>query len=245
MHDAVLTGIGLEITSGVHRPGEALTLEQLQDRFGVSRTVVREAMRMLESLGLVAPRRRVGLVVQPMGCWRVLDTRVIRWRLDGPGRSEQLATLTELRLAIEPIAAAGAAERASVEQRARLVELAAQLRTLGEAGRIEEFLAADVDYHALLLQASGNEMFSSLTGVVGEVLAGRTEHGLMPRCPRPEALDLHERVAAAVQIGEVLGAEVSMRELLTEVQEAIGADGEGGHSGNATPPSANDPGPLA
>ncbi|MFI7024968.1 FadR/GntR family transcriptional regulator [Micromonospora sp. NPDC049900] len=223
LHDAVLDALGLEITSGRHLAGQALTLEQLQQRFGVSRTVMREAMRILESLNLVASRRRVGLVVQPMHRWRVLDPRVIRWRLEGPGRAAQLRTLTDLRVAVEPLAAAGAARHATAEERQRLRALAAQMRQLGEAGELDAFLAADVEFHALLLHACLNEMFTALTGVIAEVLAGRTEHGLMPKCPRPVALDLHERVANTVAAEDARGAENAMRELVEEVRDAIGA----------------------
>ncbi|MEV6813258.1 FCD domain-containing protein [Micromonospora sp. NPDC051296] len=232
LHDAVLDALGLEIASGQHAPGTALTLEQLQQRFGVSRTVMREAMRILESLNLVHSRRRVGLVVQPMHRWQVLDPRVIRWRLDGPGRADQLRTLTELRVAVEPLAAAAAAQHATVAERERLRTLAARMRQLGEAGELDAFLQADVEFHALLLQACLNEMFTALTSVIAEVLAGRTEHGLMPKPPRPVALDLHEHVARCVAAGDARGAEVAMRELVEEVRDAITA---GSGSADAVP----------
>jgi DNA-binding FadR family transcriptional regulator len=221
LHGAVLDALGLEITSGQHAPGTALTLEQLQQRFGVSRTVMREAMRILESLNLVASRRRVGLVVQPMRRWRVLDPRVIRWRLDGPGRADQLRTLTDLRVAVEPLATADAARHATADERERLRTLATRMRQLGEAGELDAFLALDVEFHSLLLQACLNEMFTALTGVITEVLAGRTEHGLMPKCPRPVALDLHDQVANCVAAGDARGAETAMRELVEEVRDAI------------------------
>ena len=221
LHSTVLDTLGLEITSGQHAPGTALTLERLQQRFGVSRTVMREAMRILESMNLVRSRRRVGLVVQPMRDWRVFDPRVIRWRLNGPGRADQLRTLTELRVAVEPAAAAGAARHAGDADRQRLVELAAEMRRLGEAGELEAFLNLDVEFHALLLRACRNEMFTALTGVVAEVLAGRTHHGLMPKSPRPVALDLHERVAAGVRAGDPRRAEAAMYELVEEVRDAI------------------------
>jgi DNA-binding FadR family transcriptional regulator len=221
LHDRVLDTLGLEITGGQHPPGTALTLERLQLRFVVSRTVMREVMRMLESLHLVHSRRRVGLVVQPMHHWRVLDPRVIRWRLAGPGRADQLRTLTDLRVAVEPLAAAGAARHAGAGARERLSALAARMRELGEAGRLEDFLAVDVEFHALLLRECHNEMFTALTDVIAEVLAGRTGHGLMPKAPRPVALDLHDRVAGCVVAGDPRGAEAAMRELVEEVRDAI------------------------
>jgi DNA-binding FadR family transcriptional regulator len=223
LHSSVLDTLGREITSGQHAPGAALTLERLQQRFGVSRTVMREAMRILESMNLVRSRRRVGLVVQPINQWSVFDPRMIRWRLDGPGRTEQLRTLTELRVAVEPLAAAGAARHATEGARERLVALAARMRQLGEAGELEAFLEDDIAFHTLLLRECRNEMFKTLTGVIAEVLAGRTHYGLMPNSPRTMALDLHEQVAACVHTGDARGAETTMRHLVEEVREAITA----------------------
>ncbi|MFE0687252.1 FCD domain-containing protein [Streptomyces sp. JH002] len=220
-HHEVLDTLGLEITSGVLPEGCVLTLDAIQERFGVSRTVARETMRLLESKGLVVSRRRVGITVQPAGSWQVYDPRVIWWRLEGPGRDSQLRSLTELRIAVEPLAAAAAAKHAGPAERARLVELATAMRPLGEAGRLEPFNHLDVELHSLVLSASGNEMFAALTDVVAAVLRGRTQLGLMPDRPVPEALDLHEAVALAVAEARHQDAEEAMRLLLSEVRDAM------------------------
>lgn len=221
LHEPVLEKLGMEIAAGELPAGHVLTLEGIQERFAVSRTVAREAMRVLESKGLVRSRRRVGITVRPIEAWNVFDPRVIWWRLSGPGRGAQLRTLTELRIAVEPLAAGAAARAATNAQRARAVELAAVLRRLGEAGELTEFMERDVEFHALLLRASGNEMFSALADAVSAVLQGRTQLGLMPHRPVPEALDLHEAVARAVAAGRPADAERAMGELLTEVRGAM------------------------
>ncbi|ADD44932.1 FadR/GntR family transcriptional regulator [Stackebrandtia nassauensis] len=221
LHSAVLDTLGMRITSGELAPGAVLTLEGLRQEFGVSRTVMREVMRLLESMNLVLSRRRVGLVVRPSDEWRVFDPRVIRWRLDGPGRDAQLRTLTDLRSAVEPLAAAGAARHATDADRERIVELAALMRQRGEAGQLEDFLELDIEFHSLLLRASRNEMFAALTEVVAEVLAGRTHHGLMPKPPEPVALDLHEEVARSIHAGADRDAESAMRGLVEEVRAAF------------------------
>ncbi|MER7117031.1 FCD domain-containing protein [Saccharomonospora azurea] len=221
LHNTVLDTMGSDITSGVLASGDVLTLDRIQERFGVSRTVARESMRVLESMGLVRSRRRVGITVQPRSSWNVFDPRVIWWRLSGPGRDEQLRSLTELRIAVEPLAAAAAARSASASERARVVELAAEMRRLGEAGRLDVFMERDVAFHTLLLRASGNEMFGALADVVAVVLRGRTHLGLMPQQPVPEALDLHEHVAASVARGQPNAAEAAMTELLAEVRDAM------------------------
>ncbi|MFC7877244.1 FadR/GntR family transcriptional regulator [Isoptericola sp. NPDC057391] len=221
LHAGVLDALGLAITSGDVPPGTPLTLDGIGAEHGVSRTVAREVMRMLEGLGMVHSRRRVGLVVLGMEDWNVLDPRVIRWRLRGPGRDAQLRSLTELRHAVEPLAAAGAARHATPQVRGELVDLARRMRTLGEAGDLTEFLALDVRMHELLLRSSGNEMFGPLADVVAEVLAGRTHLGLMPPSPAPEALDQHEAVARAVAEHDPGAAEAAMARIVGEVRRAL------------------------
>ncbi|GEO97170.1 FadR/GntR family transcriptional regulator [Kocuria turfanensis] len=227
-HSEVLDRLGRSVASGERTPGTVLTLAGLEEEFGVSRTLVREVVRVLESMGMLESRRRVGVTVRPSQDWNPFDPRLIRWRLGGPGRDAQLLSLTELRAAIEPVAARLAAARADASTRRRLVELAARLKELGEAhrGTDPEYLATDIAYHELLLAASGNPMLAALGGTVAEVLSGRTALGLMPRDPAPGALEDHEATAAAVASGDAATAEARARAVVTEVLEEV-ADGTG------------------
>jgi DNA-binding FadR family transcriptional regulator len=179
-------------------------------------------MRVLESMNLVYSKRRVGIVVQDPARWNVYDPRIIRWRLDGADRETQFRSLTELRGAVEPRAAAGAARNALPEQKSHLKEVAALMRELGEAGELDEFLIADIRFHTLILHGCGNEMFAALDLAIAEVLRGRTHLGLMPHHPKEAALRLHEDVARAVYDGDAAAAERHMNELLSEVKEAFG-----------------------
>ncbi|UPO76637.1 FadR/GntR family transcriptional regulator [Arthrobacter sp. Helios] len=219
MNSRIIEVVGRDIVTGVLAPGKRLTLVGLQEQFGVSRTVVRDCMQILEAMNLVYSKRRIGIVVLEPERWNVYDPRIIRWRLAGPGRSSQFRSLTELRIAVEPLAAAGAARAASEEQRRSLQDLAERMRR--DAHDPEAFLAADIAFHTLLLQASGNEMFASLREVFAEVLSGRSRQNLMPAGPRPEALDLHAGVADAVGREDPAAARAQMAELLVEVEEAI------------------------
>lgn len=97
LHQSVLDKLGSLIASGGLAAGQVLTIEELELRFGVSRSVVRETIRVLESMGLVSSRRRVGVTVATRAEWNLFDPRVIRWRLAGEGRGEQLRSLGELR----------------------------------------------------------------------------------------------------------------------------------------------------
>nr|NLD40047.1 FadR family transcriptional regulator [Actinomycetales bacterium] len=223
MHVQLVETLGARIGSGELTSGTVINLATIESEFGVSRTVAREAMRLLESLGLLEARRRVGLIVAAVENWDVLSPRVIGWRLAGDSKADQLRSLTDLRIAIEPIAARRAALRASREQRARLVELAAELRRLGEeeAGDTDEYLAVDTEFHRTLLLASGNEMLGALENVVTAVLEGRHRAGRMPRHPIEKALDLHEQIAEAIRVGDEDAAEFTSRSQVTLVRREI------------------------
>lgn len=221
LHGSVLDRIGLLVTSGELAAGQVLRIEELETRFGVSRSVIREAIRVLESMGLLSSRRRVGVTVAPKTGWNVLDPRVIRWRLDGRDREEQLRSLSELRRGIEPAAASLAAQRATPEQCGVLTGAVMQMAVHGRSGDLEAYLVEDILFHRTLLEASGNEMLAALTNVVAEVLAGRTHHHLMPARPEPAAIRWHAEVAQAVQAGDSADAERAMRDILDEATQAM------------------------
>lgn len=220
----VLDELGREIISGVMPEGYTFTLQTIGDRFDISRTVAREAMRALEQLGLVNSSRRVGITVRPRDSWAVFDPAVITWRLQTDSeRDAQLHSLTELRIAVEPIASYNAAASATPAQKDELLALATTIRELGEGtqGASSDFLAADMRFHALLLEASGNEMFTALSSPLLKALYGRTEFGMQPEVPASEALDAHEKLARAIHAGDCRAAETASRELISEVREAL------------------------
>jgi DNA-binding FadR family transcriptional regulator len=227
LHGSVLDQFGILITSGALPSGHVLRIEQLEARFGVSRSVIREAIRVLESMGLVTSRRRVGVTVAPRGAWNLFDPRIIRWRLDGEDREEQLRSLGELRRGVEPVAAGLAAQHATPEQCGVLTGAVMRMAVHGRSGDLEAYLAADILFHRTLLSASGNEMLAALTDVVAEVLAGRTHHHLMPARPEPAAIGWHAEVAQAVQAGDPEAAERAMRDIVEEATRAMLAGPDG------------------
>jgi DNA-binding FadR family transcriptional regulator len=229
----VLEELGLAICSHEIPPGSVVTIEELERRCGASRSVVRETIRVLESMGLVSSRRRVGVVVRAPSEWNLYDPQVIRWRLASSARPTQLRSLTELRTAIEPEAARLAAMRAPLSNASDLMGLAGRLWAAGEAGEEEEFLELDARFHGLVLVSSGNEMFAKLTTVVREVLAGRTHHGLMPKHPHQEALQLHVDVASRIQRGEPDAAHAAMRGIMQRTMDEMAAIWESPHQNTA------------
>ncbi len=87
---SVVDQLGADIVSGDLAEGERFRLGDVEKRFGISRTVAREAMRALEHLGMVSSGRRVGLTVLPMEKWAVYDPAIIGWRLDNDKTRGQL-----------------------------------------------------------------------------------------------------------------------------------------------------------
>ncbi len=222
MYHTCIGELGGRIAQGALEPGTTITLESLGKEFSISRTVARDVVQVLASMGLVRSRRRTGITVLPREEWNVFDPAVIRWRLDGPERRDHLEELAHLRACVEPMAAALAASRVGDAARTDLLALAEQLESTGAAGDLAAFLEHDVAFHRLVLQTSGNAMFAGLCDVVEEVLRGRTDHHLMPPEPKPEARELHAQVARAVAGGDVEGARTAMTALCLEALSGIG-----------------------
>lgn len=220
----LLAELGPAIAAGEIPTGTVLRAEELEARFGVSRTVVREAVRILESMRLVSSKRRVGITVLPKSQWDVFDPSVIRWRLAGADRAAQLRSLGALRVAVEPAAAGLAAVHASDDDRRDLSALAVELTVTARAADLETFLGHDIAFHEIVLRASGNEMFAHLGSTVGAVLTGRTEHHLMPHQPREYALQLHREVAEAICARDPERAEQAMRTIAVGALEELDAE---------------------
>ncbi|MGW7549072.1 FadR/GntR family transcriptional regulator [Streptomyces sp. NPDC054770] len=215
LHGRVLDALGPAITAGEYPPGSVLRTDELAQHFQVSRSVMREAVRVLESMHLVESRRRVGVTVRPKAAWNVYDPQVIRWRLAGADRPHQLRSLTVLRSAIEPVAAGLAARHATAEQCAELTECALGMVANSRGHKLEAYLVHDMAFHRVILTASGNEMFARLGDVVAEVLTGRTHHEVMFEDPDPAAVTLHVQVAEAVREGDAPRAEQLTRAITT------------------------------
>lgn len=223
LHAQVLEQLGLAVCGQDLVTGTIMKIEHIERQYGVSRSVIRETLRVLESMGLVSSRRRVGVMVLPPSEWNLYDPQVIRWRLASRARITQLRSLTELRTAIEPEAARLAAIRSPLTNASDLMGLAGRLWAAGEAEDQEHFLALDIQFHGLVLASSGNEMFAKLNSLVSEVLTGRTNYGLMPTHPHEEALQLHIDVAAAIQRGAPDVAHSAMLGIMQRTMSEMGS----------------------
>ncbi len=224
LSDEVCEALGRAIVSGARPAGQVLRIEDLQHEFGYSRTVIRDALSTLASLRLINARRRVGVTVEPPSTWNVFAPDVVRWRLTSDGVADQIRSLTDLRSAVEPVAAHLAAQRAPREVAERLVQLSHQMRRHAESADLDAFLESDLEFHSLILESCGNEMFRALDEPIAHALRARHIENLMPDRPRDVPVLLHMLVAAAIESGDAATAESAMRKIVAEVQAIVAPD---------------------
>jgi DNA-binding FadR family transcriptional regulator len=221
LHRRVLDRLGGDLTSGAIAVGSTFSTESLMERYGVSRTIAREALKVLEQNGVVTSRRRVGVTVSPIAEWAALSPLVVRWWLDSAERPRQLRELSELRSGIEPVAAGLAAIRATDAQRSAISAAVVGMSITGPKGDLETYLQHDIAFHRTVLEASGNAGLASLAPLVGEALAGRTHHDLMPSIPEPQAIRWHFGVAEAIALRDSDEAMRTMRDIVSEALDAM------------------------
>lgn len=169
-HSFVITEIGLGVASGTFALGSILPNDaELMDRYGVSRTVLREALKTLEAKGLVEARAKVGTRVQPRSRWNLFDRQVLFWIFHSRPEAGFLDSLTELRRTLEMQAAELAAKRRTAEQ-VRMMRYWMQQHQIS-AQIAESCGLAAYEMHRLVFEASHNPLLRSAIGLVEFALA--------------------------------------------------------------------------
>ncbi|WP_235919053.1 FadR/GntR family transcriptional regulator [Aureimonas psammosilenae] len=224
---ALAIDIGCRITHGEWPAGTVLPTEgEIQTRFGVSRTVVREAIRHLAAKGLVAVGPKVGTRVRASTEWNMLDADVLRWHLMRETQRPFVESLYEMRLINEPEAARLAAERITPE---RLAELEAALHGMEINPRgSPELVAADLAFHRIILEATGNPILRSLGTVIERSLTISFSLSWRQN-PQTDTVIQHARVFEAISRGDGDAAALFMRQLIEsacgDVLASLYADG--------------------
>ena len=164
LHRVVVDELGLRIVGGDLGPGQTLPTEaDLSAALGVSRTVVREAIKVLAAKGLVESRPKVGTRALPRASWSLIDPDVLAWQVQAGPDPAFVADLVEVRDFIEPRAAEIAATRATPEERAALVGLQEELEAAGET---PASIRIDLALHAAILRATHNGLLAQMTGAI-------------------------------------------------------------------------------
>lgn len=210
IHGTIVHAIGRDIVTGVLAQGERLPGDQeLMARFSVSRTALREAMKVLASKGLIESRQRAGTRVRPRRDWDLLDVDVLSWHTPESISESFTADLVELRELIEPAAAKLAADRATSDDLTRIE--AAYLRMEQAVDDYEAFYVADVDFHLAVLNASHNQLVQRLASIIGTVLGLSFGLQKQARIPLRESLESHYQVFDGIRQRNRRGAERAMR----------------------------------
>jgi len=170
-HLEIAAALGCEILSGARRPGSRLPdLQEMHDRFGVSRVVVREVIRTLAAKGMVTSKPKVGTIVSDSSGWSWLDPQILEWRGRIGLDQTFLNQLTEVRLALEPAAAGIAAKNRTEED---IAAIQSALKTMVQnVGDHKRFSLADRDFHNAIVAATHNPFFYSSISATSVALFG-------------------------------------------------------------------------
>jgi len=193
---------------------------ELGRQYRVSRSVTREAVKMLTAKGLLSARPRQGTIVEPSGAWNLLDADVLRWLADRRFSLELLRQFSELRVTIEPEAAALAARFAHAEDCDR-IDAALQAMRAAERGA-GDTLEADIAFHVAVLRASRNPFYAQFRGMV--LIGLRTSIRFTNQAKgRTADVAAHAAVRDAIERRDAGRARVAMRGMIVEVLELIRA----------------------
>jgi DNA-binding FadR family transcriptional regulator len=192
--------------SGAPLPNE----DELAAELGVSRTVVREAIKVLQAKGLVEVKPRTGTRVRPRRSWHLLDADVVAWQFADMERGEDLRELYEIRATIESAAARLAAERRTEEQLSEIDAL--QRRIEAAVAEPLAFRAAELDFHDAVVDAAQNSLLSHVGAMIRVALEAAGEPPA-PATTEEEEL-LRAAVVKAVRAGDADASEAAMRSLV-------------------------------
>lgn len=210
----LLDTIGRAIVIGRFENAVFPTEAELAKQHGVSRSVTREAVKMLTAKGLLSARPRQGTTVQPTSSWNLFDTDVLRWMLERKLSIELLRQFNELRISVEPEGAALAAQVAGDEDLARID---AGLTRMQAAERgLDDPLEADIAFHVAILRASRNPFYMQLRDVVSTAL--RTSIRFTNHI-KGRAADVaeHAKVRDAIAARDPATARIAMRTIIGDV----------------------------
>ncbi|HSX56585.1 MAG TPA: FadR/GntR family transcriptional regulator [Sphingomonas sp.] len=214
----LLDNLGRAIVTGRFEREAFPTEAELAKQHGVSRSVTREAVKMLTAKGLLSARPRQGTVVQPTTSWNLFDTDVLRWLLERQFSVELLKQFNQLRVAIEPEAAALAARFAGEDDLQRIGDGLERMKA-AEKG-LDDTLEADIAFHIAILRGSGNPFYAQFRDVVTTAL--RTSIRFTNRLKGHTAsVADHATVRDAILARDPDGARVAMRALIGDVLDLI------------------------
>jgi DNA-binding FadR family transcriptional regulator len=211
--------IGVRIVNGELKPGDAVPDNGLVDEPAVSRTVVREAIKVLAAKGLVDSRPKVGTRVRPRRDWNLLDPDVLAWQIEAGPDAGFLEQALELRRMIEPAAARLAAVRATDEQVAALYEAYEAMAAAGDD--LDAFMEPDLLFHRLLLEACRNELLEHMNEIFTAVLRTVFAYSSISSSAYPRAARRHRAIVKAIEARDPDAAERAVLRLIDDTKKNL------------------------
>jgi DNA-binding FadR family transcriptional regulator len=212
--------LGIAIVTGVYSAGNPIPIEaELSRKYGASRSVLREAVKMLTAKGLLGARPRRGTWVQPEEKWNLLDPDVLGWLLERKYSPALLIEFTEIRLAVEPGAAALAARVAGPEEKAAIRHGIERMQAADRGD--DDPLDSDIAFHVAVLRASRNRFYAQLTGFTATALRFSIQTTNRYKGVQLASIADHKKVADAIIAGKSVAAGQAMHKLIQEALDLI------------------------
>lgn len=188
------------IIDGTLRADQVLPNEiALAALFGVSRTMIRDALRSLEEKGLIERKTNLGTRVRSIHSWNLLDSEVLTWSSKALSQSRFLLSLLELRLIMEPQAAALAAIRANDSDLQNIRDSFIRMGPDKAAGEIQLNTEADIEFHKAIIQASGNLFVAQFGNAISAALHHTIYLSNKANIDHRQSLECHRRVLDAIE----------------------------------------------
>jgi DNA-binding FadR family transcriptional regulator len=220
----VIDAIGRDIVGGKYAPESLLPKEaDLTAAYGVSRTSVREAMKVLAAKGLIEIRQKIGTRVRARDLWNVFDSDVLTWHHQQGLSEAVMRDLIELRQVIEPAAARFASSRATMADLRRIerAQLAMSQHVTDPTGYAE----SDVEFHMAVFAASHNALLSRFGHLVADFLhmSFSVQQDAVTKSGADFTKDAeeHRRVFDAINRGEPDTAAAAMLNVILDGKRAL------------------------
>ncbi|MFI6936175.1 FadR/GntR family transcriptional regulator [Streptomyces sp. NPDC050287] len=220
LHGQAVEEMGRRIIRGDYPPGSVLHPDKLEEDLGVSKTVVREALRVLASKGLIESRQKRGTTIRPRADWNLLDSDLLRWQGSSAPTDRFLDDLAEVRAIVEP---AGARLAAARRTDADLAAIRLALDAMAAAGAdADAMVEADLAFHRALLEAAHNELLSRMEVVIeaGLRIRDRIVHGAQHFS---DSVPVHRELLRAIEAGDPDAAVSAVESLLTQASQDLAA----------------------
>jgi DNA-binding FadR family transcriptional regulator len=219
LHGQVVGELGRRVVGGLYPAGAVLPNEELLcQELAVSRTALREAIKVLAAKGLLESRPRIGTRVRNRDLWNLLDPDILAWRCATGADAEFMRHLSELREIIEPAAASLAANSRTETQ---LQAIASAFDAMDQAQTIGQWVEADLEFHTAILRATNNPLLMPLAAIIGSALESLL--GVTARTADDFRLGLpeHRKVYEAIRDGDAKRALQRMAGMLSDTRELM------------------------